>query len=58
LRKDTRSVDRIRDWAPQVRIGAADASLTSASGVVAVAELVLRLGGTPAWVALRQVSRL
>jgi len=37
-------VNRIRGVAPQVRIGAADASLTSASGVVAVAELVERLG--------------
>jgi hypothetical protein len=37
-------VNRIRGVAGQVRIGAADESLTSASGVVAVAELVRRLG--------------
>jgi Transposase DDE domain group 1 len=37
-------VNRIRGIAGKVRIGAADASLTSASGVVAVAELIERLG--------------
>jgi len=37
-------VNRIRGLAGQVRIGAPDASLTPASGVVAVAELVGRLG--------------
>jgi hypothetical protein len=44
LRKGTRSVKRIAGLAGRVRIGAADASLTPASGVVAVAELVGRLG--------------
>src|SRR5947207_1475462 len=38
------SVHRIRGSAGQVRIGGPDASLTPASGVVAVAELVGRLG--------------
>jgi Transposase DDE domain group 1 len=37
-------VDRIAGVAGRVRIGAPDPSLTSASGVVAVAELVARLG--------------
>jgi DDE family transposase len=44
LREGTRSVNRIRGLAGQVRIGAPDASLTPASGVVAVTELVGRLG--------------
>jgi Transposase DDE domain group 1 len=42
--KDTRSVKTIRGVAGRVRIGAPDPSLTSASGVVAVAELAGRLG--------------
>jgi hypothetical protein len=42
--KGTRSVKRIRGLAGRVGIGAPDASLTSASGVVAVAELAGRLG--------------
>ena len=44
MQEGTRSVHRIPGLAGQVRIGTADASLTSASGVVAVAELVGRLG--------------
>src|SRR5437773_10712664 len=44
MQEGTRSVHRIRGLAGQVRIGAPDASLTPASGVVAVAELVGRLG--------------
>jgi hypothetical protein len=40
----TRSVKRIRGLAGRVGVGAADASLSSASGVVAVAELAGRLG--------------
>jgi hypothetical protein len=44
LREGTRSVKRIRGLAGRVCIGAPDASLTPASGVVAVAELVGRLG--------------
>src|SRR5205809_1789860 len=44
MQEGTRSVHRIRGLAGQVRIGTPDASLTSASGVVAVAELVGRLG--------------
>src|SRR5438874_5222287 len=44
LGKDTRSVKTIPGWAGRVRIGTPDASLTPASGVVAVAELVGRLG--------------
>jgi hypothetical protein len=43
-REGTRSVKRIRGLAGRVGIGAPDASLTSASGVVAIAELVGRLG--------------
>src|SRR5205814_5571613 len=43
LGKDTRSVKTIPGLAGRVRIGAPDASLTPASGVVAVAELVCRL---------------
>jgi hypothetical protein len=43
-REGTRSVKRIRGLAGRVSIGAPDASLTSASGVVAVAELAGRLG--------------
>src|SRR3954469_23911345 len=46
LRKDTRSVKKIPGLAGRVRVGAPDASLTPASGVVAVAELVGRLGGS------------
>src|SRR5881396_2105319 len=46
--KDTRSVKKIPGLAGRVRIGAPDASLTPASGVVAVAELVGRLGMTAA----------
>src|SRR6266496_4442735 len=46
--KDTRSVKKIPGLAGQVRVGAPDASLTPASGVVAVAELVGRLGVTAA----------
>lgn len=42
--KDTRSVERIPGLAGRVRIGVADASLTPVSGVVALAELVGRLG--------------
>lgn len=42
--KDTRSLETIRGIAGRVRIGAPDPSLTSASGVVAVAELAGRLG--------------
>src|SRR3954470_3131681 len=42
--KDTRSVKKIPGLAGRVRVGAPDASLTPASGVVAVAELVGRLG--------------
>jgi hypothetical protein len=48
LREGTRSVNRVRGLAGRVRIGAPDASLTSASGVVAVAELAGRLGLTAA----------
>src|SRR5438046_8270517 len=48
LRKDTRSVKKIPGVACRVGIGAPDASLTPASGVVAVAELVGRLGVTAA----------
>jgi len=44
LQEGTRSVNRIRGLAGQVRVGAPDASLTPACGVVAVAELVGRLG--------------
>jgi hypothetical protein len=44
LREGTRSVNRIPGLAGEVRIGTADASLTSACGVVAVAELVGWLG--------------
>src|SRR2546430_5546204 len=47
-RKDTRSVKKIPGLAGRVRIGAPDASLTPVSGVVAVAELVGRLGVTAA----------
>jgi Transposase DDE domain group 1 len=43
-RKGTRSVMRIRGLAGRVEVGTPDASLTPASGVVAVAELVGRLG--------------
>src|SRR5205814_3414558 len=46
--KDTRSVNKIPGLAGGVRVGAPDASLTPASGVVAVAELVARLGVTGA----------
>jgi hypothetical protein len=46
--KGTRSVKRIRGLAGQVEVGAPDESLTPASGVVAVAELVARLGGVNA----------
>jgi hypothetical protein len=46
--KDTRSVKKIPGLAGRVRIGAPDASLTPVSGVVAVAELVGRLGVTAA----------
>src|SRR5438552_18496132 len=42
--KDTRSVKKIPGLAGRVRVGAPDASLTPVSGVVAVAELVGRLG--------------
>jgi Transposase DDE domain group 1 len=42
--KDTRSVKKIPGLAGRVRIGAPDASLTPASGVVALAEMVGRLG--------------
>jgi hypothetical protein len=42
--KDTRSVKKIPGLAGRVRIGAPDVSLTPASGVVAVAELVGRVG--------------
>jgi hypothetical protein len=44
LRKDTRSVKKVPGLAGRVRVGAPDASLTPVSGVVAVAELVGRLG--------------
>jgi hypothetical protein len=44
LREGTRSVKKIPGLAGRVRVGAPDASLTPASGVVAVAELVGRLG--------------
>src|SRR5437763_7020202 len=44
LRKDTRSVKKVPGLAGRVRIGTPDASLTPVSGVVAVAELVGRLG--------------
>jgi hypothetical protein len=44
LQEGTRSVNRIRGLAGQVCIGTPDASLTAASGVAAVAELVGRLG--------------
>jgi hypothetical protein len=44
LWKDTRSVKKVPGLAGRVRIGAPDASLTPVSGVVAVAELVGRLG--------------
>jgi hypothetical protein len=43
-RKGTRSVKRIRGLAGRVEVGAPDESLTPASGVVAVTELVSRLG--------------
>lgn len=43
-KKGTRSVKRIRGLAGQVEVGAPDESLTPASGVVAVTELVTRLG--------------
>jgi hypothetical protein len=46
--KDTRSVKKIPGLAGRVRIGAPDASLTPVSGVVAVAEMVGRLGVTAA----------
>src|SRR5439155_2467007 len=46
--KDTRSVKKIPGLAGRGRVGAPDASLTPASGVVAVAELVGRLGATGA----------
>jgi hypothetical protein len=42
--KGTRSVKRIRGLAGQVEVGAPDESLTPVSGVVAVTELVTRLG--------------
>jgi hypothetical protein len=48
LLEGTRSVNRIRGLAGQVRIGTPDASLTPVSGVVAVAELIGRLGVTTA----------
>src|SRR3954451_4573089 len=48
LRKDTRSVERIPGLAGRVGIGVPDASLTPVSGVVAVEELVGRLGVTGA----------
>jgi len=48
LREGTRSVKRISGLAGQVGIGAPDESLTSASGVVAIAELVGRLAITTA----------
>jgi hypothetical protein len=44
VQEGTRSVNRIRGLAGRVRIGTPDASLTPVSGVVAVAELVGRLG--------------
>src|SRR2546430_1609121 len=47
-RKDTRSVNKIPGLAGRVRVGAPDASLTPVSGVVAVAEMVGRLGVTGA----------
>src|SRR5438045_4494873 len=46
--KDTRSVKKIPGLVGRVRVGAPDASLTAVSGVVAVAELVGRLGVTAA----------
>lgn len=48
LGKDTRSVKKIPGLAGRVRVGAPDGSLTPVSGVVAVAELVGRLGVTGA----------
>jgi hypothetical protein len=42
--KGTRSVTKMPGVAGRVRIGAPDESLTASSGVVAVAELVGRLG--------------
>src|SRR6266536_6688341 len=48
LREGTRSVKKIPGLAGRVRVGAPDASLTPVSGVVAVAELVGRLGVTAA----------
>ncbi len=48
LWKGTRSVKKIPGLAGRVRVGAPDASLTPVSGVVAVAELVGRLGVTAA----------
>src|SRR4051812_11811143 len=42
--KDTRSVKKVPGLAGRVRVGAPDASLTPVSGVVAVAEVVGRLG--------------
>src|SRR6266542_3832269 len=48
LRKGTRSVKKIPGLAGLARVGVPDESLTSASGVVAVAELVGRLGVTGA----------
>ena len=44
--KDTRSVRKVPGLVGRVRVGAPDASLTPVSGVVAVAELVGRLGVT------------
>src|SRR6266487_5221770 len=44
LQEGTRSVKRIAGLAGQVDVGTPDTSLTSASGVVAVSELVARLG--------------
>ena len=46
--KGTRSVTKIPGLAGRVRVGAPDESLTPASGVIAVAELVGRLGVTGA----------
>jgi hypothetical protein len=48
LLEGTRSVKKIPGLAGRVRIGVPDASLTPASGVVAVAELVGRLGAVAA----------
>src|SRR5262249_33782552 len=48
LVEGTRSVKRIRGLAGQVGVGAPEESLTSASGVVAIAELVGRLAVTTA----------